>query len=86
MGDYPLEIKVVDIMGQGTCHEGLKVGDIFSSDRELAQACPWAAYILLPLTTALRFGGDVPWEQEPGLARACCMDAANPVVFEVRRV
>jgi hypothetical protein len=40
----------------------------------------------LPFTTALRFGGDVPWESEPGLARICCPDPDNLVVFEIRRV
>jgi hypothetical protein len=53
-------------MERGVCPLGLKVGDCFASDKELAQACHWAAHVLLPLTTALRFGGQVPWEKEPG--------------------
>jgi uncharacterized repeat protein (TIGR04076 family) len=86
MTGYPLEIRVVDIMGRGVCPLGLEVGDCFTSDKELAQACHWAAHVLLPFTTALRFGGQVPWEDEPGLAHACCLDHNNPVVFEVRRL
>ncbi len=74
MTGYPLEIRVIDIMGRGVYPLGLKVGDCFASDKELAQACHWAAHVLLPFTTALRFGGQVPWEDEPDLARVCCLD------------
>jgi uncharacterized repeat protein (TIGR04076 family) len=66
MTGYPLEIRVVDIMGRGVCPLNLRVGDCFASDKELAQACHWAAHVLLPFTTTLRFGGQVPWEDEPG--------------------
>lgn len=83
---HRLQIEVIDIMGRGTCPLGLRVGTRFGSIKELAEACHWAAHILLPLTTALRFGGDVPWQDEPGLARACCFDHHNPVVFEIRRL
>jgi len=38
------------------------------------------------ISSALRFGGQVPWEDEPGQARACCLDHNNPVVFEIRRI
>lgn len=65
MTGYPLEIRVIDIMGRGICPLGLKVGDRFASDKELAQACHWAAHVLLPLTTALRFGVRCPGKTSP---------------------
>jgi uncharacterized repeat protein (TIGR04076 family) len=64
----------------------MQVGDVFRSDREIGAVCPWAANVLLPLTASLRFGGNIPWEKEPGLARACCPDPDNSVVFEIRRL
>ena len=81
----PIQIRVIEIRGRGTCPLGLSVGDLFRSDRQVGAVCHWAGYTLLPWTTALRFGGDVPWEVELGLARVCCPDPDNVVVFEVRR-
>jgi uncharacterized repeat protein (TIGR04076 family) len=83
---YAIEVRVVEIQGRGICPIDIKVGDLFHSDQEVAAACHWAAHTLLPFTTALRFGGNVPWEPEPGVARICCPDPGNPVVFEVKRV
>lgn len=83
---HPIEVRVVEIQGRGICPLGIQVGAVFRSDREVGAVCHWAGHTLLPLTTAIRFGGDVPWESEPGLARACCPDPDNPVVFEIRRL
>jgi len=83
---YPIEVRVVEIRGRGICPLNIEVGDLFHSDREVGAVCHWAAHTLLPFTTALRFGGNVPWEPEPGLARICCPDPDNSVVFEVRRL
>lgn len=59
MVGYPLEIRLIDIMGRGVCPQGLKMGDCFAPDQELAQACQ-------SFTTALHFRGQVPWEDESG--------------------
>jgi uncharacterized repeat protein (TIGR04076 family) len=83
---HPIEIRAVEIRGRGTCPLDIRVGDLFRSDREVGAVCHWAAHTLLPLSTALRFGGDIPWEVESGLARVCCPDPDNSVVFEIRRV
>jgi uncharacterized repeat protein (TIGR04076 family) len=82
---HAIEVQVVEILGRGICPRGLQIGDRFRSDGEVGVACQWAAHTLLPFTTTLRFGGNVPWESEPGLARVCCPDPGNAVVFEVRR-
>jgi len=82
----PLEIRALDIRGTGVCLLDIKVDDVFRSNREVGVVCHWAAHTILPFTTALRFGGDLPWESEPGLARVCCPDPDDPVVFEIRRV
>ena len=83
---HPIAIRVVEIRGRGMCPLGIETGDIFRSDREVGAVCHWAAHALLPFSTALRFGGDVPWESEPGLARICGPDPDNSVVFEIRRL
>jgi uncharacterized repeat protein (TIGR04076 family) len=83
---HPIEVRVVEIRGRGTCPQGIQVGDQFRSDREVGAVCHWEAHTLLPRTTGLRFGGNVPWESEPGLARVDCPDPDNSVVFQVHRL
>lgn len=83
---YPIEVRAVEIRGHGICPQDIEAGDVFRSDREVGAVCHWAAHTLLPFTTALRFGGDLPWEAEPGQARICCPDPDNSVVFEIRRL
>jgi uncharacterized repeat protein (TIGR04076 family) len=83
---HPIEVRVVEIRGRGTCPLGMQVGDKFRSDREVGAVCHWAAHTLLPWTTARRFGGDVLWESEPGLARVICPGPNNSVVFQVHRL
>lgn len=82
---YPIEIRLLEIRGRGTCPFGVQLGDLFRSDGQIGAVCHWAAHTLLSWTTAVRSGGDVPWESEPGLARVCCPDPDNVVVFEVGR-
>ncbi|MBU7014773.1 MAG: TIGR04076 family protein [Theionarchaea archaeon] len=81
-----IEIEVVRILEGGACPFGFKPGDIFQIDENPpAELCHWAYLVILPFATALRFGGDIPWE-EKGICSVCCPDPKNPVVFEIRRV
>jgi uncharacterized repeat protein (TIGR04076 family) len=82
---YPIEVRAVEIRGRSVCPQD-KVGDVFRSDREVGAVCHWAGHTLLPFSTALRFGGDLPWEAEPGLAPICCPDPGNTIVSEIRRI
>lgn len=83
---HPIEVRVVQVLGRSTCPLGMQTGGKFRSDREVGAVCHWAAHTLLPWTAALRFGGDVPWESEPGLARVNRPDPDRSVVFQVRRL
>ena len=72
---------------KGTCPLGHKVGDEFEiGDYTPNGMCSWALYAIFPFATALQFGGNFPWEDNPGKAIAACPDSENPVVFELRRV
>jgi uncharacterized repeat protein (TIGR04076 family) len=42
--------------------------------------------VLYPNIRTLSFGGTFPWEKDKGATTACCPDAANPVVFEIKRI
>ena len=48
--------------------------------------CAWAHYTLFPFAQALAFGGNFPWEKEPGTALVACPDPDNPVVFKLEIV
>ncbi|MDY6917204.1 MAG: TIGR04076 family protein [Chloroflexota bacterium] len=74
------------IQQKGTCEAGHKVGDEFVIGQKTpAGMCSWAFFALFPFAEVLEFGGSFPWEEDPDKAVAQCPDAANPVVFEVRR-
>lgn len=82
---HPIEMRAVETRGRGMCPFDIRAGDVFRSDRKVGAVCHWAAHTLLPLSTALRFGGDIPWEVEPGPARVCSLDPDNSVVFGIQR-
>lgn len=48
--------------------------------------CLSAFNAILPTVRVLMFGGSFPWSDDPDTATAACPDAANPVVFELRRL
>ncbi len=82
---YDVKVKVVS--QEGTCAIGHKVGDEFTISRTTPQGvCLSAFNALFPAARTLMFGGTFPWSKDPDVATAACPDAANPVVFELRRV
>jgi len=81
------DIKVKVISQEGTCAIGHKVGDEFVISRTTPEGmCLSAFNSLFPAMRTLMFGGTFPWTQDPDVATAACADAANPVVFELRRI
>lgn len=86
--DCPIRIKVLRITGRGKCSFGLKRGDefVFDGRQVPAKLCSWAFHVMFPVITALRFGGNVPWEKKQGMTDLCCLDPKNPVVFRVERI
>ena len=83
---YDVAIKVIS--QKGHCAAGHKVGDewVISSSLTPAGICLSGLYALFPQLRVLTFGGVFPWGDHPDVATAACPDAANPVVFELRRL
>ena len=83
-----IRVTVTSILeaGEGPC--GYRPGDSWDIEdlRAPAGLCTWAISAMAPFLAALRFGGAMPWETDPDRAVVCCPDAANPVVFELRRL
>ena len=83
---YEIRIKVIS--QKGSCAAGHKVGDewILPAGKTPEGICLPAFAISYPNIRTLSFGGTFPWEKDKGATTACCPDAANPVVFEIRRI
>ena len=83
---FPVIARV--IKQEGHCLAGHRVGDevVFDGDEVLGMVCIHAMYSFLPKVVALRYGADFPWLGDKDVATNACPDAANPVVFEIRRV
>ena len=82
---YDVVVKVVS--QKGTCANEHKVGDEWViTGKTPSGICLSAFNALSPSLRVLMFGGSFPWSEDPDTASAACPDAANPVVFELRRL
>lgn len=83
---YDVLITVKD--QKGHCGHGHKPGDTFlvKGGKTPAGICLQAFAALLPTVRVLMMGGTHPWEEDPDATTIVCQDAANPVLFEVRRL
>lgn len=82
---YNVKVKV--IKQEGHCAAEHKVGDEFLiANKTPGGMCLSAFASLYPSLRVLQFGGSFPWAKDPESSEAACPDAANPVVFELRRV
>jgi uncharacterized repeat protein (TIGR04076 family) len=71
---------------RGACEAGHRTGDEFVIGETTPQGlCSWAFHTLFPFAEVLRYGGSFPWETDRDTATVACPDAANPVVFVLKR-
>ena len=83
----PQKVRVQVVSQKGNCAYEHKVGDqwvIYGKTPE--GICLSAFNALFPNLQVLRFGGSFPWEADPDVSTVACPDAANPAVFEFRRL
>ena len=82
---YEVVAKVVS--QKGTCGAGHKVGDEWAISSKTPEGICFSAFnALFPDIRVLMFGGSLPWGTDPDVTTVACPDAANPVVFELRRL
>ncbi len=82
---YDVAVKVIS--QKGTCGAGHKVGGEWVIGSKTPEGiCLSAFNALYPNVRVLMFGGTLPWASNPDITTAACPDAANPVVFELRRL
>ena len=81
---YDTAVKVIS--QRGSCAAGHKVGDEWVVGMHTpAGICIAAFNSMLASIRTLRYNGMFPGE-EPGRRTVACPDAANPAVFELRRI
>jgi len=79
----PIRITVKRGKCQGNIND---VGQVFSvKDTTPAGMCLGAWSAVAPYVTALRFGGNFPWEEEEGCALIHCPDPRG-ITLELRRI
>ena len=84
MPEYDVKLRIINILGKGSCPSNHKIGDEFTIGD--ARLCNWAEHACLPFATALRFGGYVPWKKEDNdTLTISCPDGDNPVIFKLTR-
>ena len=81
-----VQLKVIS--QQGECGLGHRVGDTctFTETGLDGKLCIHAMYSVLPKVFAMMYDAKFSWLKDPDVASHACPDAANPVVFEVKRL
>ncbi len=77
-----IKITLVDKIGEGGCHRGHKVGDVFDYDTDRGRFCPMAMHVAFPYIDIMRYGGMPPASQH-GDIRFCCPDSDVINVFRL---
>jgi len=81
------DVVVRVISQKGRCSVGHKMGDEWSISGKTPEGiCLSAFNSLFPNLRVLMFGGTFSWSNDPDAVTVACPDAANPVVFELKRV
>ena len=90
----PVKVVLKIVSVKGTCNAGHKVGQEFDLSKEFTLGyredgkalCPSAFHAVFPSWRVLRFGGEMPWEENKDLAHVARPDPVNPLVMELRRI
>ncbi len=80
-----VSIEITDILEEGTCPAGHKVGETFKYPEDIGKLCPAALNSIYPLIGVMESGGSKPYFDEPNAHSACCPDYKRPVVFKISR-
>ena len=86
-GLYRVKVTVKEV--NGYCRAGHRPGDevIFGDNEIEGKICFDAMCSFISKVYARRYGASLPWlQEEDAPALHACPDAANPVVFEIRRL
>ena len=81
--DRRISLRIVS--QKGKCVFGHEVGQEFDVSGATPDGlCASAYHSAYPSIFALKFGAQLPWEEE-GTAHIACPDSENPVIMRIRR-
>ncbi|MFX1513417.1 MAG: TIGR04076 family protein [Promethearchaeota archaeon] len=86
MSQNELKIEIVDILQNGECSHGHKIGEKFELPDDCGKICSAAYHTIYPYITGLQYGACFPWEEDADTCTICCPDYKNPVVFKITRI
>lgn len=86
MAKYKVSIEVVDILGDGDCSIGQKVGDTYRYPEDRGKMCSNAFYILYPWIMVMLSGGSFTDEGDGSdFMTIGCTDYRHQVIYKVSR-
>ena len=81
------DVRITLIAQKKACPNGHKIGDQFLVGRKTPEGiCMGAFNSLLPFITALRFGAEFPWADNPDEGVFCCPDPEVVNTFRLERI
>ncbi len=80
-----VSIEITDILEEGVCPAGHKIGEKFEYPEDMGKICPAAFNSIYPYIRMIGSGGSMPFFDEPNAHSACCPDYKRPVVFKISR-
>jgi uncharacterized repeat protein (TIGR04076 family) len=80
-----IKLEIVDILGDGKCPQGHKIGDTFNYPEDCNKICQSALHSIFPTIQVITSGGIFPWfdHGKPNEWNRCCPDPKRPVVFKI---
>ncbi|MDH4214242.1 MAG: TIGR04076 family protein [Candidatus Odinarchaeota archaeon] len=86
MARYKVRIEVIDILNQGKCSMGQKIGDTYDYPEDRGKMCPSSFHILYPWIMVMESGGSFT-ESEDGsdYMTVGCSDYNHQVVYKISR-
>jgi len=79
-------IEVINILGDGKCSMGQKVGDMYRYPEDRGKMCPDAFYILYPWIMVMLSGGSFePSGDGHDYMTVGCSDYTHQVVYRISR-
>ncbi len=86
MPKYKVKIEVIDILNDGKCSMGQKIGDVFEYPEDRGKMCPSSFYVLYPWIMVMLSGGSFAEEGDGSdFMTTGCPDYKHQVVYKISR-
>lgn len=80
-----IKIEVVDILMNGECSMGQKVGQVYNYPEDRGKMCPSSYHSLYPWILVMQSGGKFSFMDEDDCITIGCPDYKHQVVYRITR-